>query len=418
METRKIKLTQRSVEAAKPGERRYVVSDSEIPGFRLQITPSGKKSFYFAYRVGGGRGATQREPKIGDWPAMKAEKARGIAEDWAAQVRLGGDPGGDRRDARAAPRMSDLFTRYLTDHAEMHKKASSVANDRRLIEKRLIPALGKRKIAEVTRDEIARLHRSLAMTPYEANRMLSLLSKAFNLAEIWGWRPDASNPCRHVRKYREEKRTRFLSETELARLGEVLRRAEMDGFLLLPPRAGKRDTDKRIPISRYAVAATRLLILTGARTGEILGLKWDWIDLEDGIAKLPDSKTGEKAIMLPPPALAVLDQLPRIEGNPHVIVGGKLGAALVNLKKPWGAIREAAGLEEVRGHDLRHGFASIGAASGLTLETIGALLGHSQPSTTLRYVHFASNPLKAAASGIGGRIEAAMRISGISPDSK
>jgi integrase len=235
-----------------------------------------------------------------------------------------------------------------------------------------------------------------------------LLSKAMNLAEVWGWRPDGSNPIRHVRKFAEKRRERFLSPAELGRLGEVLRQGERDGFLALPPREGVRDEETRVPIARPVIGAIRLLVLTGARKSEILGLRWAWIDMTAGRANLPDSKTGSKVLILPPGALAELARLPRLPDNPHVIVGGKPGAALVNLKDPWAVIRECAGLEDVRIHDLRHSFASVGAANGASLPILGALLGHSQPSTTARYAHLADDPLQAAAAEIGGRIGAAM----------
>jgi integrase len=179
----------------------------------------------------------------------------------------------------------------------------------------------------------------------------------------------------------------MLSGDELGRLGDAL--AAYEG-------------------SPYVTAAIKLLVFTGARLGEVLGLEWQWIDFERGEARLPDSKTGAKTVHLPPPALAVLVDLPRIEGNPHVVVGGVAGAALVNLEKPWRAIRKQAGLEDVRLHDLRHAFASVAAASGMGLPIIGKMLGHTQAATTNRYAHLASDPVKAAAATVAGKMAAAM----------
>jgi len=406
MANRKARLTQRVVSEAKPSGARFAIHDTEVSGFRLYVTPTGRKSFHLRYRVGGGREATIREPKIGEAPSMKAEAARRIALDWMTIVRGGGDPSAQRQEQRNAPRMVDLFERYLCEHSRPHKKASSVEEDERLIAHFLGPAFSKRKVSELTRLDVANFHSGLRDRPYRANRSVALLSKAMNLAELWGWRPDGSNPCRHVRKYREEMRKRFLSEVELARLGDVLRRAEHDGKIDVEDEGGARA--KPVPISRYAIAAIRLLILTGARKGEILGLCWDWIDWENGRAHLPDSKTGEKVVHLPPAALEELRAIRRLDDNPHVIVGGKPGAALVNLKDPWAAIRGAAGLPDVRIHDLRHSYASVGAGGGLSLPIIGALLGHSQTNTTQRYAHLADDPLRDAAGKIGDRIAAAL----------
>ena len=151
-----------------------------------------------------------------------------------------------------------------------------------------------------------------------------------------------------------------------------------------------------------------MLLFTGARLSEILTLRWDWIDFQRGVIRLPDSKTGPKTLYLNAPALSVLSALPRIEGNPFVICGDKKGAHLVNLQKPWRAIRTSAALSDVRLHDLRHTFASVGASGGASLPMIGALLGHSQPQTTDRYAHLAADPLRAASDAIAGRIAAAM----------
>ncbi|MEQ1610489.1 MAG: site-specific integrase [Hyphomonadaceae bacterium] len=417
--TRNEKLTQSVVKAALPEAERYSICDTEIPGFSLVVRPNGRRSFYFRYRVAGGERGTIREPKIGEAPGLKTDAARKIAGDWHALVRQGGDPSLIRQEARQAPTMSDLFDRYLTDHARPKKKASSVAEDERTIQLHLKPRFGKQKVAEVTRADIDKFHKGLSKTPYRANRCIALLSKALSLAEVWGWREDGTNPVRHVSKFAEKKRKRYLSLQEFAALGEALRKAEAGELL-------KEDGTPKRPISPYAIAAIRLLAFTGARRGEILNLQWDWIDWQASRVCLPDSKTGEKFLTLNPPALAILKALPRVEGNPHVIVGGRLkkadadleapataseaeeGTALVNIKDPWAIVRAAAGLDDVRIHDLRHSFASVGAAGGLSLPIIGAMLGHSQPQTTARYAHVADDPMQAASKMIANKVEAAM----------
>jgi integrase len=256
-----------------------------------------------------------------------------------------------------------------------------------LIDRVIVPALGKKRLAEVTRQDVRKLHHDRRATPVEANCAVKLLSAMMNFAEAIGLQPDNSNPCRHVERFPQKRHERFLTADELGRLGEAL---AGDGGSL------------------YATAAIKLLVFTGARRGEILGLRWEWIDFERGEVRLPDSKTGPKTLHLPPPALEVLEALPRIEGNPHVIVGGKQGAGLANLQKPWRAVRKAARLDDVRLHDLRHAFASVAASSGMGLPIIGKMLGHSQPATTARYAHLASDPVKAAAATVARQIAAAM----------
>ena len=189
------KLTKRVIDGAEKAEREYMVWDSEVAGFGLRVYPSGRKAYVLKYRVGGGRNGTVRKPVIGTHGTLTVDQARVIAKDWAAEVRRGNDPSAERDRSRKAPMIGDLFDRYLAEHAQAHKKPSSVANDERIIKKRLIPAFGRHKVAEVTRAHVAEFHRSLSATPYEANRALALLSKMFNLAELWDMRPDGTNPA-------------------------------------------------------------------------------------------------------------------------------------------------------------------------------------------------------------------------------
>ena len=247
-------------------------------------------------------------------------------------------------------------------------------------------------MAALARRDIAGLHHRMRPTPGAANRVLALLSKMFNLAEQWGLRPDGSNPCRHVERYRERRMERFLSAEELARLGTVLAEAERTATL---------------PAS--VIAALRLLIFTGARLGEVLGLRWEHVDFERACLRLPESKTGAKTIYLSPPALEVLQTLRHGSDSPWVLPGRVPGKPLIELRKAWYRIRAKAGLDDVRLHDLRHSFASVGAAAGQSLPVIGALLGHTQAATTQRYAHLAADPLREASNLIGARIAGAMR---------
>lgn len=383
------KLTKRYVEAIKPHPDREVVEfDSELRGFAIRVWPSGKRVYFVKYRTREGR---QRKPTIGVHDIITAEQARDDARQWLAQAARGGDPAHTKREARETPTVAEFAERYLAKHARIHKKASSLANDERLLAKRILPALGRRKLNEVSREDVARLHEELRSTPYEANRLLALLSKMFNLAEEWGVRPEGSNPCRRVRKFGERKRQRFLGSDELARLGTVL-----------------ADEERHRTHSPSVFAAIKLLLFTGCRLSEILMLRWDEVDLDHSCLRLRDSKTGEKVVFLNSAAREVLSALKPEQGNPYVIRGAKAGTHLINLEKPWRRLREKAGLADVRLHDLRHSFASAGAVNGLSLPLLGALLGHTQPATTNRYVHWVAEPVRQANEVVGQYLSAAL----------
>ena len=393
--TLRAKLTKSKVEGTKPGEAVIKVYDTEVSGLSVRVYPNDRRAYYFRYRVGAGRAAKIREPKIGDHGTITADQARSIAKDWAAQVRRGGDPLADRQALTDNPTMSELFDRYLEDFAKRHKKASSLKNDTRMIEKRLRPALGSTAVNDVTRQKIRALHRKLEDTPYEANRTLALLSKVFSFASNdLEWISQADHPVKGIKRFPEKKRKRYLTQIEIARLGEALARAD----------AGELDR----PVTPYATAMIRLLILTGARHSEILNLRWDEVNFERGCLELSDSKTGEKEVFLPAAALQVLTEIRQVEGNPFVIVGRKLGTHMVNIKDSWGALRKEAGLEDVRLHDLRHSFASVGARAGMSLPILGALLGHRETATTARYAHLSDDPRRLAADAIGQEIADAL----------
>jgi integrase len=280
-----------------------------------------------------------------------------------------------------------------TKAVPQHCKQSTACEYKRAVELFINPALGPYRISDVLRADVARFHHELRDRPYQANRALGVLSKMFNLAEQWGLRPDGSNPCRHVKKYREHKKERYLTMPELQRLGAALTTAQ------------RQQTE-----SPFVTAAIGLLVLTGARLNEILTLKWDYVDLAEAVLRLPDSKTGAKLIYLNDAAVNLLRAMPRMAGNPYVIAGKKAGSRLINLQKPWRRLRAQAGLNDVRIHDLRHSFASVGAGAGMSLPVIGKLLGHSQPVTTARYAHLAADPVRAASNQIGDRITAAMKV--------
>jgi integrase len=396
------------VDALKPAAARFVSWDTEIPGFGVRVYPTGQKVYVLKYRVGGGRAARIRWANIGKHGIVTPDQARDIARRWAAQVAEGGDPAQVREEQRKAPTLSQALDKYLAEHVTIRNKPSTQAQVSDLVERIIRPALGKLKVAEVSRTDVSRLHSGLSDRQVTGNRALAILSKVFSLAEVWGYRPDNSNPCKRVEKFKETPRERFLSDEEFYELGEALARAEREPLTVAGP-------DGELVVVRanpQAVRAIRLMIFTGMRTGEVRAMRWEHTDLEKGVVRLPDSKTGKKVVQLPPAAIRVILTADRPEsGTGYVIRGGRKNdpeTPLVNVKGTWGAVRKVANLEDVRPHDLRHSFASVAAAGGASLPIIGALLGHSEAKTTQRYAHLANDPLRQAAESVAAAIADSM----------
>ncbi len=384
----KIRLNKRTIdEATYKGPGGCYLWDTELSCFGVRIYPTGRKSFVVSYWSRGRR----RFYTIGPYGKMTLPQAREAALEVFLQVRRGEDPSAQRLTARQAPTMGDLADRHIDEHAKIKNKARSAKRDRRAWDRCVLPKLGKRKVKDITRGDIARLMTDMADTPAMANKVLTVLSKAFNLAEVWGWRVEGTNPCRHVDRFKEDGRERYLSESELKRLGETLVEAE-DEWGALP----------------QAIAAIRLLLLTGCRSAEILGLRWEEVDFERRCLQLPDSKTGRRTVVLNSGALQILAGLKRVEDNPYVIPGGKAGDHLKSLQKLWDRVRVAADISDVRIHDLRHTYASVGVNDGHNLSVIGKLLGHTKILTTQRYAHLADDPIRKANESIGGHISALM----------
>lgn len=375
------KLTKSFVERVPVGTRDKIIWDSEIKGFGLKVTPKGHRSYFVKYRVGGGGQGRQRKPSLGAHGILTCEQARQMARKWLAEARDGNDPLETRQMLSKAETVSDLIAEFMERYAPSHMKTATRDAAKDYHDRIINPALGKMNVTNVTRPDISRLHGKLSATPYQANRVLSALSSLFNRAEEWGYRDEGSNPCRHVKPYPEKPRERSLSQEEIRRLNQTLITHESK--------------------SLYSVAFVRLALMTGARKNELLTLRWSDVDLKQGRLHLPDSKTGKRAIVLSEPAKELLANLPRINSNPHVLVGAKEGAHLVNVNKFWLKIRREANLDGVRIHDLRHTFASIGVSNGVPLAVVGKLLGHRHPSTTNRYAHLADTSLTDGADLIG-----------------
>lgn len=397
------RLTKKIVDAAEPDSSRPVfVWDDQIPGFGLKVLPGGTKRYVLKYRTGaGGRSATQRWLLIGTHGAITCDQARDKARGASALVARGEDPQEKKFLQRTAPRFQDVWDRFKKEQLPL-KRPSTAEDYEQIWRDHISPQLCNKPVADIRPEMIDRLHKSLAGSPYQANRTLALLSRLFNLAETWGMREHGSNPCRHVERFKETPRERYLSHEEIRRLAMAI-----------------DDARQREEISSEAARAIQLLLLTGARLNELLTARWEWVSIDARVINLPTSKTGKKTLFLSQEAIKIIEHLDQSRAkdqtsgapqNPFLLPGRVKGKPLNNLSKPWARVCKVAGLEGVRLHDLRHTAASIAVGQGVSLSLIGRLLGHSQPQTTHRYAHVDADPALAVADLIGADIARAFSI--------
>jgi len=387
------KLSQDVIEAElanKPATGNRVIWDSVQTGLGVRITANRHVAFVYRYVIDG----RERRFTLGDFgpaPALTVSAARERVRKrhFVKEGRLlsADDPLADLEANRSAKTIDELCDRYLSDHAEVKKRPLSLSNDKAHISRFIRPKLGKLKVAAVTYSDIDDVHRALKDTPYQANRVLALLSKMFSLAIKWQYRVD--NPCKGIERFAEEKRERYLSGDELKHLLQAL--AEHP--------------------NKQSANAIRLLLLTGARRGEVLSATWGQFELERGVWTKPSAHTKQKrthVVPLSAPTKALLESMVPGEVSQPLFPSPHDGASPQgNLKRFWRTICKKAGIKQARVHDLRHSFASYLASSGASLPLIGALLGHTQPGTTARYAHLLDDPKRKAADTVGSFITAA-----------
>ena len=380
-------ISKRTVDALSVEGKDAVFWDRDLPGFGVRVYPSGRKVYVVQSRGPGG----PRRLTLGRHGELTAEKARRRAADVIDRIKRGEDP--VPPEPEPVLTVAGLAERYMEAHVTVNCNAHTAWIYQGSLRNHILPALGTMPIDKVGRTEAAALHYGLRDTPRAANRALMVLSKMFRLAEDWGLTPAGNNPCRFVLKYKEGKRERFLTPEEYRRVGRELCALELEGEL-----------------RARAAAALRLLMLTGCRLREILTLRWDDVGRRAGELRLRDAKTGARMVPLTPTAAKVLDGIVRVPGNPWVFPGAKPDSHLSQLSRCWQRVRERAGLEDVRIHDLRHSFASRALALGEGLTMIGSLLGHTDVGSTARYAHLARDTEKMSAAKVGGSIEADIMV--------
>jgi len=380
----------KALEAPRKGNKIYY--DARLPGFGCRVTAAGERAFILNFRTRSGRErrfTIGRADRAHGWSAAAARKEASALKD---RIRAGFDPLAELEAEREAPTVGRLCERYEEEHLPK-KRQSSRRDDKGMITKEVLPIMKHLKVAEVTFSDIDGLHRKITKRgrPHRANRTVALLSKMFNLAIKWGWRSD--NPAKGVERNPEIKRERYLMADELARLTKALASHE----------------------DQQAANIIRLLLLTGARSGEVRSATWDQFDLKNGIWTKPGGTTKQKTlhrIPLSAPArqlLAGLRAASKPKSEAEYVFPGRLGSYRQNIKDAWVEISKTAKINGVRMHDLRHTFASLLASAGLSLPVIGALLGHTQPQTTHRYAHLLDDPLRRATERVGALVAPARK---------
>jgi len=402
-----VRLTKSIVDHSKPAQSDYFLWDADLKGFGIKIAKGGRKTYVCQYRVGSGRTAPTRRMTIGAHGSpWTVDQARVEARKILGRAAHGEDPAKEEQDAKNQITVAELCDLYL-EQGVATKKPSTIATDKGRIERHIKPLLGKKKVPDVTRADIKRFLQDVAngKTAKDvktglrgrsivkggkgtATRTVGLLGGIFTYAFDCGL--IETNPVRGVKRFPDKKGNRYLSQQELSDLGSALADSEQKGE------------------NPFAIAVIKLLIFTGARKNEIQGLRWDEVDFQSGYLKLVESKTGQKTIPLNAGALEILSSLTRQDGSEYVFPSFSNGRHYVGTPKVWTRIRAAAGLVDVRLHDLRHSFASIAVSGGASLPIIGALLGHSDIATTQRYAHLIDNPLKAASEAVGKKISTSL----------
>lgn len=376
----KLKLTKSAVESAQPIGKDYELRDTIVPGFLCKVTAHGRKVFMLQYRTNWG---DRRKPKIGNFGELTVEQARNIAQDWLADIRKGSDPSAAKLAARMAPTVKELCKQFIEEYSMQRNKPSTVETYQEQIDRYIIPMLGTLKVPDVTRAHITTMMRDMAMIAVTANRVLACVRKMFNMAEVWGYRPDGSNPCRHVPKYREDGSTRFITNSELAQLYKYLDRANEEGL--------EHPT---------VMLAVRLQFEFSARMSEIRLLEWKWIDFENRRVVWPDSKTGDISKPMSEVAYQLLKNAYRIDDSPYVcpaIFDPQTPLPSSTYYNGWKRILGRAGVPHVGTHGIRHRAATDIANSGTPIKVGMALTAHKTVSMFMSYVHTEDDPIRAAA---------------------
>lgn len=407
----RLALTNKILSELRPRDREYVAWDAYVAGFGIRVRPSGKMSFIVQARAPGGRKARQVKSTLGSIDKLTLAQARSLAKKKVFEITTGFSASQEVSDGSIAPLLRDFKQQYLEEHVRLKRKLGTYKQYESLLRSIDNTNLASMPIDKISRDHLVKLHASLHQTPIKANRLLATLGAMFGYAAQLALIPDSHNPTRGIERFKESGREVFLNYAQIESLGRAIVLAQEVGipYKIKTSSELRKHIPKNKPLRRIdksAASAIKLILLTGCRVGEILQLKWDYLDLERGIATLPDSKTGKKTVFLNSHAITIIEELHRV--GPFVFPGLDPQKHRVDLKKPWQIVREIAKMPKVRLHDLRHTFASIGAAEGMGLPIVAKLLGHMDTRMTEKYAHLEDGPVRNASERIGQKMGLAL----------
>ena len=385
-------LSEKIIRDARPKPKTHILWDARVRGLGVRVTPAGSKSYILNYRVAG----KERRATLAPVGGMNLREARERAGAELAAIKAGeADPLERRRAVREAPTVAELWSRFETEFAPDRiaigrMTQRTLTEYRKAARRHLLPALGQTRVADVKRSTVERMVRGMASTPSARNGLLALTSRLFSLAEVWELRPQASNPVKGVMRARVDARDRVLDDTELTALGQAL-----------------DDLQEQHPV---AVTAIKVAALSAWRISEVLNLRWSDISFERGVATLPETKTGRQVRPLPSAALDLLAAMPRINGVDWVFsIRRGVPTRYRHVRAVFAQAVEAAGLDDVRMHDLRRTLATRAAVSGVSLPVLRDVLGHAQITMAARYARMADAAVAAAIESSGGGVAAALR---------
>lgn len=401
----KVKLTKTIVADAAPTGSDYILWDSALPGFGLRVRKTGGKAYIFAYRTPGGRAGSWKRVTIKN-PLDKTDQARAKAKDLFSAIHGGSDPAEEKAEERreavrgkSTPTVSQILDRFITDHAKEHLKPKTAAEYERTVEKVLKPKLGAHRIDELEPKHVAEMHHDMRGTPTQAALTVRILSSAMRCAEEWGFRPPGSNPAK-IRLKGTRRRERLFSDVEVARMLKALTRLEAES-----------------KVTKSVARAIRLLFATGCRAGEICSLKWEGVDLEEGLLRWEDSKTGVMEKVITAEARKLLTNAERIDGLDWVCPSPLHRQLRVEtLEAGFERVMKAADVkanENATLHLIRHWFATkIYSDASLPLPLQMAIVGHKSVATAMRYAHVGREELKRAAQQAAKKRATALKAAG------